>query len=87
MIAPGTCRHCACTDGKHCQIYSGGEMCECSWANRERTLCTNPDCLMKESARMREARRSVCSCTGRGHHRDCKFARPLKPAKRRGWAA
>jgi hypothetical protein len=46
MDQPGVCFVCGCTDDTPCMILVA-ENCvkPCSWANKERTLCDNPDCL------------------------------------------
>lgn len=42
----GECEVCGCTEGNPCFIFNeGGEVVPCSWANLERTICTNPDCM------------------------------------------
>ncbi len=56
----GTCRYCGCTEGKpyrmvpdpHAPI-SGQPIIECEWADKTKTLCTNPLCL--EKAKMDKA--------------------------------
>lgn len=41
----GICAQCGCTENNACtgQGFLGDETC--SWANKQQTLCTNPDCL------------------------------------------
>lgn len=41
---PGECRFCGCTDDDGCRLEAGQN---CSWANEEETVCTNPDCLQQ----------------------------------------
>jgi ParB/RepB/Spo0J family partition protein len=50
---PGTCRVCGCTEGDPCDLEDG----PCSWANAEKTLCSNPDC--KEEDGLPDKRRSA----------------------------
>jgi len=38
----GVCRFCGCSESDACRFDGGGN---CSWANDEETVCTNPDCL------------------------------------------
>lgn len=43
-ITPGRCRTCACTEAEPCwscrHVHDG-----CSWYDRSRTVCSNPDCV------------------------------------------
>ena len=42
----GTCRICGCTEHHACVIgFLDDEAC--AWADRTKTLCTNPQCLAK----------------------------------------
>jgi ParB/RepB/Spo0J family partition protein len=38
----GVCKYCGCCEDDACELDSGAN---CSWANDEKTICTNPDCL------------------------------------------
>jgi hypothetical protein len=53
LIAPGTCRHCDCTEANACRLPEGDT---CAWVNPERTVCSNPACIKAEKARMARAR-------------------------------
>jgi hypothetical protein len=44
---PGICRWCYCHEAHACVLDMDGRTC--AWANAERTVCTNPDCLRKEA--------------------------------------
>ncbi len=51
---PGRCRICGCTDEKPCRMLpdpdrspAGQNLITCQWADKSRTLCTNPACLRK----------------------------------------
>lgn len=45
------CRHCRCTESKACVIPDLlGNLIPCSWWNREKTVCNNPECVRKEIA-------------------------------------
>ena len=48
MIAPGTCRHCNCTELNACRLEDGDP---CSWTDGERTVCSNPKCIVAEQQR------------------------------------
>ena len=42
----GVCFVCGCTQFDPCMIPAPcGRMMPCSWANEEKTLCNNPECL------------------------------------------
>jgi hypothetical protein len=48
----GKCYICGCTDGKPCRMLpdpdapiAGQKIVNCAWADKSRTLCTNPKCL------------------------------------------
>lgn len=51
MDQAGVCFVCGCTENDPCPLPvmnpGTGNPCviACSWANEERTLCTNPECL------------------------------------------
>jgi len=49
MPAPGTCRHCHCTEDNACRLSEGDTCC---WTNLERNVCSNPACIKAESARV-----------------------------------
>jgi hypothetical protein len=38
----GLCRFCHCTEQKPCTLPSGDE---CWWFDKDRTVCTNPQCI------------------------------------------
>jgi hypothetical protein len=43
----GICSQCGCTEDNACEIRGLVFFGPCGWANKERTLCTNPECLRK----------------------------------------
>lgn len=50
----GVCRICGCTEAKRCRSVpdpdsppQGQKLVTCTWADKKRTLCTNPRCLQK----------------------------------------
>jgi len=54
---PGVCRYCGCTEYKRCQylprpgVPLGSQpVMTCEWADKTKTLCTNPVCLEKAKA-------------------------------------
>lgn len=47
----GICRQCGCTENNACTGLGFLEDETCSWANKERTLCTNPRCLSKSASK------------------------------------
>jgi hypothetical protein len=51
---PGTCRFCGCEEDHACQLDDPddpeGDAVPCKWANAERTVCTNPECLEEFNA-------------------------------------
>lgn len=53
LIAPGTCRHCGCTEDNACKLGNGEG---CWWTNNERTVCSNPSCIKAEEARVARAK-------------------------------
>ena len=42
---PGICSECGCTENNACMIEGLVDEEPCWWANRERTLCSNPKCV------------------------------------------
>jgi ParB/RepB/Spo0J family partition protein len=40
----GVCKFCDCSEEDACRLEGG---VNCSWANEEQTVCTNPDCLAR----------------------------------------
>lgn len=64
MIAPGTCRHCGCTDGNRCALFNGDE---CVFIDRTRLVCSNPMCVKAEEARKLTARKQEPSYRGWGY--------------------
>jgi hypothetical protein len=42
---PGICRYCRCTEATPCSTPPCGE--PCTWANRNRDVCSNPQCLLR----------------------------------------
>ncbi len=49
-LKPGQCRVCGCTERMPCAIDFVDEdgdaaAVACTWANAERTLCSNPNCV------------------------------------------
>jgi hypothetical protein len=40
----GGCRYCGCTQERACVLRTGGGE-TCAWFDRERTVCTNDECL------------------------------------------
>jgi hypothetical protein len=55
-IAPGTCRHCRCTEDNACSLGNGEP---CWWTNNERTVCSNPSCIKAEEARLARAKEAA----------------------------
>lgn len=51
----GICAQCGCTPLNACRGLGFMEEENCAWANRERTLCTNPRCLAKAAAEAKRA--------------------------------
>jgi hypothetical protein len=49
MSAPGTCRHCKCTEDNACRLSEGDNCC---WINRDRNVCSRPACIKAEEARL-----------------------------------
>jgi hypothetical protein len=49
LVAPGTCRHCRCTEDNACRLAEGET---CSWMDRTRTVCSSPSCIKAESLRV-----------------------------------
>jgi hypothetical protein len=51
----GTCKHCGCTDEAACWVpstdpfASSHEQEPCHWINTAHTVCSNPDCVRKET--------------------------------------
>lgn len=45
----GVCIACGCSEFDPCLLTTNpfGPPTPCSWANREQTLCTNPECLVQ----------------------------------------
>ena len=50
----GTCRYCGCNEEKPCRYVpnphgpiAGQPVITCEWADKTKTLCTNPLCLEK----------------------------------------
>ena len=50
VIAPGTCRHCGCTEDNACILPSGDPCC---WLDAGRTVCSRSDCILQEKARVK----------------------------------
>ncbi len=63
MIAPGVCRHCACTEEQPCRTHDGDTCC---WVDRKRIVCTAPGCLHAEALRVASARAQRPSAKYRG---------------------
>lgn len=53
VIAPGTCRHCGCTEERACRLHTGDPCC---WVDRTRLVCSNPACGTAEAGRKAAAR-------------------------------
>lgn len=50
MYEPGECFVCGCSELDPCVLHlPGGRVVPCGWANAERTLCNNPDCIEEAS--------------------------------------
>lgn len=47
----GICAQCGCTELNACTGQGFLEDETCSWANKEQTLCTNPECREKAAAK------------------------------------
>lgn len=62
-IAPGQCRHCRCTEENACQLANGDP---CSWIDPQRLVCSNPECIKAEQARVAAARASAPPSLYRG---------------------
>jgi hypothetical protein len=56
LIAPGRCRHCGCTDDRACRLHDGDACC---WIDSTRTVCSNPECIKAETARMQRAQQEA----------------------------
>jgi hypothetical protein len=50
---PGECRYCHCTEVDPCTLSDGDT---CSWANRERNVCTGDKCMRAYLAAGRKAK-------------------------------
>lgn len=46
-LPAGKCRYCGCTETTPCHVGKAGA---CAWYDKDRTLCTNPQCLRKFNA-------------------------------------
>lgn len=48
-IRPGVCQFCGCTDAKGCVLHDSEPygVVTCGWANRGRTVCSNPQCIRR----------------------------------------
>ena len=44
---PGVCMYCGCDERHACELRTGEGTMPCSWADETRTVCTNPDCLVR----------------------------------------
>lgn len=56
VLKPGVCRFCGCTETTACEVQvdvdeaTGTPIMEpCGWADKEGTLCSNPQCLAQVS--------------------------------------
>jgi hypothetical protein len=56
-VPKGVCRHCGCTEEKPCKYVpiphgpiAGQPVLTAKWADKTKTLCTNPMCLEKAEA-------------------------------------
>lgn len=52
LLAPGTCRHCGCTEEDACRLENGEACC---WADASRLVCSAPRCIVAEQERLRKA--------------------------------
>jgi hypothetical protein len=41
----GRCRVCGCTDLRACTFQRGAQLFVCTWLDRDKTLCTNLECV------------------------------------------
>lgn len=48
-VAPGRCRYCGCTETRACVLQQVGFpfTMGCWWVDRQRTVCSAPDCYQK----------------------------------------
>jgi hypothetical protein len=56
----GICRQCGCTEDNACLFEGFFGLEACGWLNKEHTVCTNPNCILKDDLqRVREAARGA----------------------------
>lgn len=56
-VTPGVCRYCGCTEDHACLV--GHPSCNpqpCSWVEPTRTVCSNPECIVKFAADIKRAK-------------------------------
>jgi len=55
--APGTCRHCGCTESTPCIVEVAGGGGTCSWTDKSKTVCSTRKCRAAEAKRKAPAKK------------------------------
>lgn len=64
----GICQICGCTENSPCEISTNEGTEPCGWANKEKTLCTTPECL--KAGKLAAKRAHVAAVSGKAGAKD-----------------